>query len=127
MPKQPPPPSLIRGPYAPPPCEPGSSLHCQLRGWVTVRGLTDARIPWPWTHDTLDGGTGSKRSLVLAGDLLSAVRVESVAAIAYHWGVDRKIVSRWRHALEVGRMTPGTAAIWAAAASKLHRKRTRRA
>lgn len=125
--KKPPAPALIRGPYAPPPCEPGSSLHCTLRGWVTVGGLTDAPIPWPWTHDTLDGGVGSKRSIILCGDLLSAVRAESATSICYHWGVNRKVVSRWRRALEVGRMTPGTAAIWTAAAGKLHRKRAKRA
>jgi hypothetical protein len=31
---------LIAGPYAMPPCEPGSSLVCKLRGRVTVIGFT---------------------------------------------------------------------------------------
>jgi hypothetical protein len=116
-------PALIRGPYTAPPCEPGSSLHCTLRGWVRVGGITSAPVPWPWTQDDIDGRKNGKRSIVLCGDLISAVRAESVAALAYHWGVDRKVASRWRAALEVGRMTPGTAAIWTAAATKLRRNR----
>ena len=120
--KKPPAPALIRGPYAAPPCEIGSRLNCQLRGWVRVDGLTNAPIPWPWTHDTrLKGVRAGKRSLILCGDLLSAVRAESVQSLAHHWGADRKVVYRWRRALGVERFNAGTKAIWTQlVGAKLH-------
>ena len=122
--KKPPAPALISGPYAAPPCEIGSRLNCQLRGWVKVDGLTAAPIPWPWTHDTAVGGRGGRRSLVLCGDLLSAVRAESAQAVAHHWATNRKVVRLWRRALEVERFNAGTTARWRQlVGAKLHGKK----
>jgi hypothetical protein len=121
--KKPPAPALLSGPYAAPPCERGSRLHCQIRGWVKVDGMTGAPVPWPWTHDTAEKGRGGKRSIVLCGDLMSAVRTESAQSVAHHWGVDRKTVYRWRQALGVQRFTLGTTARYRELApGKLHGK-----
>jgi hypothetical protein len=67
-----------------------------------VDGLTDAPIMWPFTQKA------GPRSLILCGDLVRAVRDESVAAVAAHWGVARETVWRWRRALGVSQYTRGT-------------------
>jgi hypothetical protein len=122
----PPPPSaptdLVAGPYRAPRCRPGKVLACTLRGDVTVAGLTDAPVPWPYAAQAQGGG---KPLLILAGDLERAVRAESVAAVCHHWGCGRKLVWRWRAALGVGRMTDGTRRRWSAlAAGKFGRETT---
>jgi hypothetical protein len=83
----------------------GSSLVCQLAGRVTVAGLTDAPVPWPYRAIR-----GAPRPLILCGDLVRAVRTESAEAICHHWGVSRWWVRDCRKALGVGRVTAGTAA-----------------
>lgn len=115
MPRRPKPPTLIGGPYSAPPCEPGSSLVCRLKGRQRVGGLTTAPIPWPYSAERA-GGSG--RSLIVCGDLVRAVGIESAQAICYHWGVGRKVVGEWRRALGVGRMTEGTTARWRELAPK---------
>jgi hypothetical protein len=85
----------------------GSSLVCKIRGRVTVGGMTSAPIRWPYA-----AGRGGKPPLILCGDLVRAVRTESAAAVAYHWGVDRSVVHDWRQALGVGRFTVGTKLRW---------------
>jgi hypothetical protein len=109
MPRKPKPPTLVGGPYQPPPCEPGSSLVDAIRGRLTVGGLSDAPVPWPWCRERA-GGSG--RSLIVCGGLTEAIRLESAQAVAHHWRVGRKVVSTWRRQLGVGRMTAGTAARW---------------
>lgn len=103
------PPALVGGPYAAPACEPGSSLVCRLRGRQTVGGLTTAPIPWPYAARYCNGHV---YSLIVCDDLVRAVKAEGAQAIAHHWGVGRHVVSKWRRALGVGRMTKGTAARW---------------
>src|SRR5262245_28837201 len=60
---------------------------------------TDALIPWPRCRslDPPRGGCG----LLLAGDLVRAVRHESAAAVRRWWGVTVGVVWRWRKALGV--------------------------
>jgi hypothetical protein len=94
---------LLYGPYVPPKCHMGDKLACEHRGReVTVRRMTDARIQWPATH----GGPPS--TVIVCGDLIRAVRVESAIAVAFHWGVSPHTVRRWRRALDVPRSTNGT-------------------
>jgi hypothetical protein len=109
MPRKPKPPALVGGPYQPPPCEVGSSLRCLIRGRQTVAGITDAPIPWPWAWQEQGGG---HRLLIVCGGLAEAIRTETTLAVAHHWGVGRKLVTGWRRALGVDRMTPGTLARW---------------
>src|SRR5205085_1927066 len=91
---------LIDGPYYPPRTARGRFLVCQLRGKVKVGGYSDAPIPWPriWR----------RRSLVICGDLLRALRTESVYAVSYHWGLCRAIVSYYRQQLSIPRYNPGS-------------------
>ncbi len=91
---------LIDGPYYPPRTARGRFLVCQLRGTVKVAGYSDAPIPWPRVWH--------RRSLVICGDLLRALRTESVYAVSYHWGLSRAIVSRYRRQLSVPRLNPGS-------------------
>ena len=89
------------GPYAPPKVPRQQHLCCELRGWLRVSpAWSDGRIPWPRRYRT--------NSLILCGDLVRAVKMESVEAICYHWGVCRNVVQNWRHALGVQEFNPGT-------------------
>src|SRR5438105_294244 len=93
---------LRHGPYMTPRCRVGDKLPCEHRGReVTVGGITDAPIPWPF------GGKGPQ-SPILCGDLIRAVQFESAIAVAHHWGVDKKTVRNWRRALGVPRTNEGT-------------------
>lgn len=94
-------PTLL-GNYSPPNVKRGDWLFCEIRGKVQIGGYTDAPIPWP---RLLKGG---KPVLVLCGDLVEAVKTESVKAITYWWGVHPETVRKWRRALGVGRNTLGS-------------------
>jgi hypothetical protein len=87
-------PPLIAGPYRTPALRIGGWATCLVRGEVRIDGLTDAPIPWPYTH-----ASGRYASLIVCDDLARALRVEATAAIAHHWGVSRYYVSRLRRAL----------------------------
>lgn len=100
-------PALIGGPYAAPDAAPGDTLYCEYAYEdVVVGGLTDAAIPWPRRRKS------GKPSLILTGDLIRAVQIESELAIAQHWGVGVVTVWKWRKALGIGRITEGTAQLY---------------
>lgn len=101
-------PKLIGGPYKrPADVRPQQRVKDEQSGeFLVCQGFSRAPIEWPI------GGTGSKMRPILCGDLVKAVRTEAAEAIVYHWGVSRDTVKRWRRALGVGRMTPGTAKRW---------------
>ena len=87
---------LLFGPYLPPRVRRGQILVCEFRGEVVkVGGLTDAPIMWPRVLKT-----GSP-SVIVCGDLVRAIRTESAAAVAYHWGVSETTVWKWRKSLGV--------------------------
>jgi hypothetical protein len=98
---------LLGGPYRPPRFRVGFPLFCEWRGEVEVMGTTDAPIAWPYSQ-----GERRKRLPVLTGDLVRAVTVESAEAVAFHWGISRWTVRRWRQHLNVPRFNPGTRAAW---------------
>ncbi len=94
---------LLYGPYNAPKCRLGDKLLCEYRDReVTVKGMTDARIPWPLTR------TNNRWSPILCGDLVRAVRTESSLAVGHHWGVHHVTVWKWRRALGVPPMTNGS-------------------
>jgi hypothetical protein len=97
---------LLYGPYRSPRCRLGKQLRCRIRGWVPVRRISDARIPWPQTI------VHNNRTIILTGDLVKAVRRESEIAVAYWWGVTPQTVTVWRKALGVGRATEGSTRLW---------------
>lgn len=107
-------PTLIGGPYRPPMCRQGDILQTP-EGKIKVDCFTRGPIVWPASCPR-----GGKPSPILHGDLILAIRTESAQAVAYYWGVDRKLVSRWRRRLGVVRMTEGTTKIWRENADKLH-------
>src|SRR5262245_61849788 len=99
----------LLGKYKTPRFRYGRTVFCEVRGEVTICGLSDARIPWPI------GKRGrSRNSLIVFKDLEKAIRRESNQAVAYWWGVHPQTVSKWRKALDVGLATEGT--------SRLHRE-----
>src|SRR4051812_23905409 len=93
---------LLNGPYAAPRCRPGKRLTCEVRGAVTVCGLSDGPIPWPV------GKRGRAKALVVFAGLARAVRTESNLAVCHWWGVTAQTVSKWRRLLDVPRATEGT-------------------
>ena len=100
---------LLYGPYARPLCRVGEKLLCEYRDReVTVGGLTDARIPWPYAR-----GPGQQGPIV-CGRLIEAVRTESEISVAYHWGVSTTTVKKWRRALEVPAVNNGTLSLYIA-------------
>lgn len=95
-------PELLIGPYVAPACHVGDWLDDEVDGRIQVGGWTTAPIAWPRRKKT------GRASLILCGDLVRAVQVESAEAIGYWWGVGPTTVWRWRQALGVGRVTDGT-------------------
>ena len=86
------------GPYRPPKRKRGGYLFCAIRGKVKPYAWSHGLIPWPLVRS---GG------FIFCGDLETAIRRESVAAVAHWWGVRQETVSCWRRLLEVPRMTAG--------------------
>jgi len=93
--------TLIGGPYRSPEVKPGEWLIDEINGAVQVAGWTDAPIPWPCKNNV-------KSNLILCGDLIEAVKVESAAAISYHFGVGYVTVRAWQKSLGVDRNNNGT-------------------
>jgi hypothetical protein len=107
---------LLFGPYRPPKLRRGRRTTSLLRGDVVITGTSGGRIPWPRCRRIgARGGSG----LLLAGDLVEAVRRESAAAVCFWWGVSEGVVWRWRRELGVGRMdSEGSARLFRASAAK---------
>jgi hypothetical protein len=97
---------LLHGPFQAPTLRVGDRATCELRGDVKVTSWSDAPISWPRCQPVGQrGGSG----LLLAGDLVDAVRQESAAAVRHWWGVSAGQVWQWRKALGVTRTNnPGT-------------------
>lgn len=96
------PPVLLEGPYRPPACQVGSWLDDEIDGRVLVGGLTDAPIPWPRRKK------GGRHSLILCGDLIKAIHIESSESVQYWWGVGATTVAKWRKMLGVSQVNPGS-------------------
>jgi hypothetical protein len=109
---------LLHGPYRAPALHIGDRATCLLRDCdVVITGWSDAPISWPRCRALDSGGGGS--GLLLAGDLLKAVRRESAAAVRYWWGVSVLQVWKWRKALGVTRTdNPGSRRLILAASAK---------
>src|SRR5262245_28524800 len=94
--------ALIAGPYQPPALSRGDRATCLFRDCeVVVTSWTDAPISWPRCHavGTHRGGSG----LLVTEELVRAIRTESAAAIAYHFGVCANTIWRWRGVFGVER------------------------
>lgn len=102
-------PELIAGPYRAPACRTGDLIDDEIAGRVEVMGWTEAPLIWPRVRRKGPAGP------VVTAELARAVRTETAQAVAYWWGVNRDQVRKWRHALDVERITPGTRQVLRAA------------
>ncbi len=85
---------LLYGPYRAPEYKLGQKLLCEYRvKELKVEGITDALIQWPGTL------SGNRRTPIVCGDLVRAIRTETALAVAHHWGVQYTTVWKWRRAL----------------------------
>ena len=89
------------GPYRTPSFRYSAKVQDEVRGEVSIVGLTDAPIPWPV------GKTTRAKSLVVYKNLAKAVKRESAQAVAHWWGVTGQTISKWRRLLGVTGMTEG--------------------
>ncbi len=93
---------LLFGPYRTPRFKVGAIVIDAIRGKVKIVGVSDARIPWPvsmaWT----------RRSPVIYGGLAKALRLESLQAVVYWWGISGERVRVWRRKLGIPMYTLGT-------------------
>jgi hypothetical protein len=99
MPKKVRAPILLSGPYNPPPCKVGDTLHCELFGDVKVAGFSKALQPWPMCKPTSSGSAGRPyhgRRPILCGDLVRAIVEESHRAVSYYWDAPMSLVAKWR-------------------------------
>jgi len=92
---------FVDGPYAPPLVTVGGWLKCELRGELQVGGYTNTLIPWPVA-------VGHARQRIVCGDLLRALRTESLAAVSFHFGICHSVISEYRQRLGIERLTPGS-------------------
>lgn len=81
----------------------GAIVSDAVRGDVEIVKLSDACIPWPIGKRGRSG-----KSLVVYGDLERAIQTESSSAVCYWWGVCATTAWKWRRALGVPKMTPGS-------------------
>jgi hypothetical protein len=82
--------SLRCGPYITPVVATGVVVECEVRGLVTVVGLSDAPLPWP-----LGERDGDTQPIVFKA-LARAIRQESPDAVAAAWGVTTSDVETWQ-------------------------------
>jgi integrase len=102
--------ALHFGPYAAPKVRIGATVKDAIRGPIVVAGLSKAPIAWP--HGARP--PGGKPGLIVYGDLLRALKIESTTAIRHHWGVADSTIWRWRVALGIDPHTPGSRELQAA-------------
>ena len=96
----------LLGKYRTPRFRYGRKVLCEVRGEVTIVGMTVAPIPWP------SGKRGRGRSPVVFKDLAKALRRELNKAICRWWGLTPQTVSKWRKALGIGPITEGTSTLY---------------
>ncbi|HEY1378576.1 MAG TPA: hypothetical protein VGF55_17380 [Gemmataceae bacterium] len=97
---------LLFGTYCAPRWRYGRVVMDDLRGEVTIVGMTAGRIPWPV------GKRGPAKAPVVAAGLARALRAESAQAVAHWWGLSAQTVCLYRRALGVPRSTAGSRRLW---------------
>ena len=80
----------------------GQRVECAVRGEVVIVGLTDAPVAWPI------GKHGRAKSLVVYRDLAKAIKREANQQVCRLFGITPQTVSKWRKALGVEPINPGT-------------------
>src|SRR5437660_1750666 len=99
---------LLYGPYPHPPLKVGDRSTCLYRdALVVVYDWSLARIPWPLCYHA--GTRAAGKGLLVDEEMARAVRLESLAAVAYWWGVCGVTVGKWRRVVGAGRKNnPGS-------------------
>jgi hypothetical protein len=72
----------------------GARVICEVRGPVTIVGLSEGPIRWPI------GLSDGKQELIVYRGLAKAVREEFSAAVAAHWNTSLKMVRKWKAHLD---------------------------
>jgi len=80
------------GPYVTPIAVVGTFVECEVRGLVTIVGLSDAPLAWPI------GERDGQTKLVVYKALARALRQEKAVAIAAAWGISLPQVQQWQRA-----------------------------
>ncbi|HEY1377194.1 MAG TPA: hypothetical protein VGF55_10395 [Gemmataceae bacterium] len=93
---------LLFGPRRAPRWRYGRVVMDEVRGEVTVVGMTAGRIPWPV------GKRGRAKAPVVAAGLARALRADAAQAVAHWWGLSAHTVCLYRRGLGVPRATAGT-------------------
>jgi hypothetical protein len=78
------------GPYLTPVFAVGAVVECEIRGLVSIIGLSDSPIRWPI------GEANGERQLVVYKALARAVRLETPAIVAACFGVPLEVAESWR-------------------------------
>src|SRR5262249_19146465 len=89
---------LLFGPYVAPAFRYDDIVFCEVRGEVTIVGLSSGRIPWPI------GKRGRSKSFAVYGGLADAIRREAAIAVCYWFGMTPQTVTKYRKALGVGEL-----------------------
>lgn len=93
---------LLNGPYTSLQVKVGDALTDEKGRQVVIEGWSAGRIPWPVAT------TYGRVSLILTGELSTAVQIESSQAIQHWWGVSASTVYRWRKTLGCAQYNAGT-------------------
>jgi hypothetical protein len=70
----------------------GATLECEVRGLVTVCGMSNGPLPWPL------GERDGEQHLIVFKGLSRAIRQERPEAVAEHWGIPVATVVDWKKA-----------------------------
>lgn len=90
------------GPYQTPRFRIGDVVCDEVRGLVTIVGLTDARIPWPI------GKRGRAKTFVVFDGRAQAIQRESNQAVCHWWGITPQTVTKWRKTFGIHRTNEGS-------------------
>lgn len=90
--------NLRFGPYLTPVIAEGVIVECEIRGLVTVVGVSESPIPWPL------GERDGERHPIVFKALARAVRQESPQVVAAAWGVSISTAEAWRAACNKPRL-----------------------
>jgi hypothetical protein len=97
--------NLVGGSYTAPPSRIGDFLQDERYGLVEVTGYTGGRIPWPTVGKRYTRG---QRAIILCSPLTEALKLESVTAIRYWWGVSKTTVARWKRTVKAPPRSEGS-------------------
>jgi len=103
---------LMYGPYVNPDVEIGDALFCHVHGLQLVAGWSGPR-QWPRAK------AGGWPRLIVCGDLLRALELETCETVSVHWGIHLRTVVGWRKRLGIDGMPTKAATLYRSAKMRL--------